>query len=152
MTTLRPFSMCDILKFNNINLDFFTETYNVGFYGRYLAKWPDCCKVAESSSGKMQGYVIGKVEGDKEDLLKKNWHGHVSAVTVAPEFRRQGLASSLMKLLEDVTDLKHTGYFVDLFVNVNNTVAIVMYERMGYSLYRRIRNYYSGIADAYGKK
>ena len=27
MTSLRPFSMFDLLKFNNVNLDLLTETY-----------------------------------------------------------------------------------------------------------------------------
>jgi ribosomal protein S18 acetylase RimI-like enzyme len=49
------------------------------------------------------GYVIGKAEG--EDKL---WHGHVSALTVAPEYRRLGLAKTLMD------------YFVDLFVRQSN--------------------------------
>lgn len=32
--------------------------------------------------------VLGKVEGDKNNDDKKNWHGHISAITVAPEYRR----------------------------------------------------------------
>ena len=43
--------------------------------------------------------VIGKAEGDGE-----LWHGHVSAVTVAPAYRRQGLAQTLMDLLEEITE------------------------------------------------
>lgn len=31
MTTLRQFTMDDLLKFNNINLDILTETYNMSF-------------------------------------------------------------------------------------------------------------------------
>jgi ribosomal protein S18 acetylase RimI-like enzyme len=42
--------------------------------------------------------VLGKVEGKG-----KSWHGHVTAVTVAPTYRRQGLAKKLMDILEDVT-------------------------------------------------
>jgi ribosomal protein S18 acetylase RimI-like enzyme len=43
--------------------------------------------------------VLGKVEGHGE-----NWHGHVTAVTVAPEYRRQQLAKKLMIILEDITE------------------------------------------------
>ena len=32
--------------------------------------------------------MLGKVEGDKNNDDKKNWHGHISAITVAPEYRR----------------------------------------------------------------
>lgn len=42
---------------------------------------------------------MGKVEGQGEC-----WHGHVTAVTVAPEYRRQQLAKKLMNLLEDISD------------------------------------------------
>lgn len=42
---------------------------------------------------------MGKAEG-REEL----WHGHVTAVTVAPEYRRLGLAGMLMKSLEDISE------------------------------------------------
>jgi N-terminal acetyltransferase B complex catalytic subunit len=42
---------------------------------------------------------MGKAEG-----LNKNWHGHVTAITVAPEYRRLGLADGMMKLLENVSE------------------------------------------------
>lgn len=41
---------------------------------------------------------MGKAEGEGE-----NWHGHVTAVTIAPEYRRLSLARRLMDILEDVT-------------------------------------------------
>lgn len=44
----------------------------------------------------------------------------------------------------------HDGYFVDLFVRKSNNVAISMYEKFGYSIYRRVLGYYSGTEDAYG--
>lgn len=94
--------------------------------------------------------VMGKAEG-----LGTNWHGHVTAVTVAPEFRRLGLAKQLMDYLENVSIELYDGYFVDLFVRVSNQVAIDMYKKFGYTYYRRILQYYSGQGDgedAYGKE
>lgn len=82
---------------------------------------------------------MGKAEGKGE-----NWHGHVSAVTVAPQYRRQGLAAVMMDSLEEITREVHDGYFVDLFVRVSNAVAIGMYEKFGYTVYRRVLGYYSG--------
>lgn len=92
---------------------------------------------------------MGKAEG-----VGQNWHGHVTAVTVAPEYRRLGLAKQLMEHLENVTVETYDGYFVDLFVRVSNIVAISMYEKFGYSVYRRVLGYYSSISDtedAFGK-
>jgi N-terminal acetyltransferase B complex catalytic subunit len=53
--------------------------------------------------------VLGKAEGTGAE-----WHGHVTAVTVAPEYRRLGLARKMMDLLEHVSDESYQGYFVDL--------------------------------------
>lgn len=43
--------------------------------------------------------VMGKAEGGGE-----KWHGHVTALTVAPEFRRLGLAGKLMNNLEQISE------------------------------------------------
>lgn len=92
-------------------------------------------------------YIMGKAEGDDE-----LWHGHVSAVTVCPQYRRMGLAAQLMDILESVSEFSYNAYFVDLFVRKSNTVAIKMYERFGYTIYRRVLEYYTGTVpeDAYG--
>ncbi|EIE19634.1 catalytic subunit of N-acetyltransferase [Coccomyxa subellipsoidea C-169] len=144
MTTLRRFTCDDLFTFNSVNLDFFTETYNLPFYLQYLANWPEYCLMAEGAGQQAMGYILGKVEGEDE-----NWHGHVTALTVAPDFRRQGLARNLMDLLESVTHKVHNGYFVDLFVRQSNSNAIGMYTKFGYSVYRTVIGYYSGVEDAY---
>eukprot|EP01098_Paradermamoeba_levis_P004721 TRINITY_DN2009_c0_g1_i1.p1 TRINITY_DN2009_c0_g1~~TRINITY_DN2009_c0_g1_i1.p1 ORF type:complete len:173 (+),score=28.03 TRINITY_DN2009_c0_g1_i1:99-617(+) len=144
MTALRPFVCSDLFRFNNVNVDKLTETYNLGFYLQYLAKWPDYFTLAESPNGRPMGYIMGKAEGKGED-----WHGHVTAVSVAPEFRRIGLANVLMRQLEYISETIYDGYFVDLFVRVSNRVAIGMYKKFGYSVYRRVIGYYSGEEDAF---
>lgn len=48
--------------------------------------------------------VIGKAEG-----VGIEWHGHVTAITVAPEFRRLSVARNLMDYLEAVSDNHHNG-------------------------------------------
>lgn len=103
------------------NLDPLTETYGLSFYLQYLAHWPEYFQVAESPSGEIMGYskyhliiclykekllilyffllVMGKAEG-----MNENWHGHVTALTVSPDYRRLGLATTLMEFLEDVSE------------------------------------------------
>ena len=44
---------------------------------------------------------MGKAEGSVE---REQWHGHVTAVTVAPEYRKLGLASELMTRLEEISE------------------------------------------------
>ena len=60
MTTIRQFTCDDLFRFNPINLDPLTETYGVGFYLQYLARWPEYFLVAESPAGDLCGYIMGK--------------------------------------------------------------------------------------------
>jgi N-terminal acetyltransferase B complex catalytic subunit len=39
---------------------------------------------------------------------------------------------------------------VDLYVRCNNALAIKMYEGMGYSVYRRVREYYGNLGVGKG--
>ncbi len=73
----------------------------------------------------MAGYVLGKVEGQGKD-----WHGHVTALAVAPAYRRRGLAGALMDALEGVSAREHNAFYVDLFVRASNAAAISMYEKV----------------------
>lgn len=100
MSRLRPFQATDLFTFNRINLDHFTETYSLGYYLQYLATWPELCFISTSPANQSMGYLFGKGEGNKKER-----HGHVTAVTVAPEFRRLGLAQKMMELLEVASDL-----------------------------------------------
>lgn len=166
MSLLRPFRATDLFKFNNVNLDNWTETYSLSFYLSYLAQWPDLSFIQTApASGRTMGYVIGKAEGHDPypsssssssssltSTLQNKYrktepptlHGHVTAITVAPEYRRLGLANGMMQLLEDVSDRVYGAYFVDLFVRPSNTTAVQMYEKMGYDVYRKVKEYYFG--------
>ncbi|KAL1131943.1 hypothetical protein AAG570_011554 [Ranatra chinensis] len=108
---------------------------------QYLAHWPEYFQVALAPNGDLMGYIMGKAEGRGE-----NWHGHVTALTVSPKYRRLGVARKLMKSLEDISEQKDC-YFVDLFVRVSNKNAIAMYKKLGYVVYRTVLEYYSGDPD-----
>lgn len=128
----------DTLRFNFVNLDQLTETYRTSMYAEYMGRWPELQRVAvHPFTGILMGYMLGKAEGTLEDQ-----HGHVSAVTVAPTFRRLGIGQALMKELEDTCSYVHYSFFMDLFVRESNTVAKAMYEKLGYIIYRRVLGYY----------
>ena len=144
MTSFRPFTSFDLLKYNLVNTDVLTETYGLSFYLSYLAQWPEYFVCAETLNHEISGYVMGKSEG-KSNLF----HGHVTAVTVAPPFRRQELANKVMETLERVTETFHDeAFFIDLFVRESNENAIQMYRKMGYSAYRRVLGYYAGAVQS----
>jgi len=137
MTYFRHFSCKDLLQMNNVNLDPLTETYGISFYMHYLAKWPEYFVKAENPAGDLMGYIMGKIEGRGAD-----WHGHVTALSVAHNFRRLQLGGVLMNRLEQVTDNKK-GFFVDLFVRKSNEVAVSMYTKLGYEVFRTVLGYYT---------
>ena len=91
--------------------------------------------------------VLGKAEGSPHDF-----HGHVTALTVAPEYRRLSLARILMNLLEKTSDEVYGGLFVDLYVRCTNSIAIDLYEGLGYSVFRRVREYYGSFGLGPGGK
>ena len=139
MTTVRPFKCSDLFAYNDVNVDALTETYGLAFYLQYLGTWPEYFSAATTADGQIMGYVMGKCEGEGE-----LWHGHVSAVTVAPHFRRQGLARALMQYLHEVSIKRHDAYFVDLFVRPSNKIAVNFYRMLGYDVYRTVAGYYGG--------
>lgn len=47
------------------------------------------------------------------------------------------------------TSICYNAFFVDLFVRCSNYLAIKMYNRLGYTVYRRVLDYYSGEEDAF---
>lgn len=80
---------------------------------------------------------MGKVEEDPpwrqltEHYLP--WHGHVTALTVAPQYRRLGMAQILTKALERGCEGENA-WFVDLFVREGNKTAVGLYEGIGCAL------------------
>ncbi|WWC63408.1 uncharacterized protein I303_106008 [Kwoniella dejecticola CBS 10117] len=193
MSMIRPFDPTDILRFNNVNSDAWTATYHNGYYASYTAQWPDFCVAVEGAfDPSIKAYMIAKHEPPAPD---PQHHGHLTALSIAPEYRSLGLARTLMNLLESLSgsnprisnhnhipedehDHSNCGghhdhhphahgdeaevevdsegsqegnidgvdaWFVDLFVRCNNKRAIEMYEKMGYSVYRRVVDYYHGM-------
>lgn len=151
MTSIKPFQIEDLLDVNPVNLDPLTESYNVQFYLEYLLRWPTLVfkstEISEfsdapdgSAKSEISGYMMGKTEGL---LDRKEWHTHITAVSVNSYYRRLGLASHLCSELERLTSgPPFDTLFVDLFVRVTNTLAQQLYEKLGYSVFRRVVGYY----------
>lgn len=152
MTTIQPFEASDLFKLNNVNLDILTENFPMEFYLEYLILWPslffkskEATVNTDITNHSLSGYMMGKTEGKAAE-----WHTHITAVTVAPQFRRISLASKLCNTLEAITDsAPHKVNFIDLFVKCNNALAIMLYEKLGYSVYRRVVGYYNSAEDGY---
>ncbi|KAK9457723.1 acyl-CoA N-acyltransferase [Dipodascopsis uninucleata] len=139
MTSLKAFHAPDLFKINPVNLDVLTENYNIAFYLSYLAQWPTLFFSTMNANNDITGYMMGKTEG-----TGNQWHGHVTCLSVAADYRRIGLARILVDNLERRSEDPYNAYFIDLFVRASNLLAINMYKDFGYSVYRRVVDYYSG--------
>nr|AAO27435.1 N-terminal acetyltransferase [Cercospora zeae-maydis] len=142
MAAIRPMGPMDLMKFNPCNLDHLTETYNIGFYLEYFTKWPHLCKHLSSPMTQDSKFTR------RNSPTTSRGHAHITCLTVAPSARRLGYATKLSEALEQVGD-QENAWFVDLFVRVENEAAIQLYKKMGYSVYRRITDYYNDGSDAY---
>ncbi|XP_026193430.1 N-terminal acetyltransferase B complex catalytic subunit NAA20 [Cyclospora cayetanensis] len=143
MAALRPLTAADLHALDVVNCDVFTETFAHPFYLKYLSSWPDLCYAAEAPDGAVLGYIIGKVEG-----VGDMWHGHLTALSIAPEGRVCGVAGILMNRLESICRSIYKCYFMDLYVRVSNQPAVAFYRKRGYKIFKTEKGYYSGAEDA----
>lgn len=138
MTTIKHWDLDDIWCYGRVNIDPFTETYAIPFYMFYSFQWGELNFTVRNNKNEIVGYIIGQVQNENIFDIK----GHVTAVTVCEDYRRLGIASLLMSFLEKSSDEFYKAYYVDLFVRPGNSMALNMYEKLGYKLYRRIPDYY----------
>jgi len=92
--------------------------------------------IAETGSGEIAGFVIVHVE-----RTAGRRRGYVVTLDVAGEFRRKGLARSLMQAAEERAVAAGVGW-MELHVFTGNAGAVRFYERLGYQLYAVHRGFY----------
>ena len=95
---------------------------------------------AEGGKGRIAGYLIA--------WLIPPFECQVGSIAVLPQFRRNGLAAAMLKLLcgscsrAEIEDIY-------LEVRVSNTPAIELYKRFSFEIKGVRRNYYQDGEDAY---
>ncbi|OAF64910.1 hypothetical protein A3Q56_07347 [Intoshia linei] len=63
------------------------------------------------------------------------------AISVRLEYRNIGIAKRLINNFEQISRKSDCKY-VDLFVRVSNTIAIKVYEKLGYTVNKILKGYY----------
>lgn len=98
------------------------------------------CFKAVARDASLVGFVIGMVEPE--------FRGHVVVLGVAPDWRRLGIATSLMREVEQAlrTRLVH---LMHLEVRTTNDSARLLYERLGFRIAGRRLGYYTNGDDGY---
>ena len=174
---LRLATRTDVSAIQRCNLACLPENYNSHFYCSHLRQWPDLALVAEDISEERQrqsqnpfdfssrrenepkivAYVLGKVDTrpliDYNDRMSSRGNrierlGHVTSLAVDQEFRRLGLAKSLMDQLHHHLQ-QHGVSSCGLHVRTSNLAACCLYQDDGYQIDEIIKNYYQDGEDAY---
>jgi ribosomal-protein-alanine N-acetyltransferase len=104
---------------------------------QFFVRHPRSTTTVAESGGEIAGFCVvdWKLEAGRK-------LGHFITIDVAPEFRRNGLGRLLMQTGEAL--LEGMGCIaITLEVAVNNRVAQIFYERLGYQQTGRITGYYA---------
>ncbi len=122
-----------------IELESFRIPYPKQYLAALLALAGDLFLVAETREG-IVGYAVG--------VLRVNNMGHIVSIAVAKRWRRKGIGTKLIRELERRFREKKMKVS-RLEVRVSNEPAIRLYERLGYKIIHRVKNYYPDGEDAY---
>ena len=95
----------------------------------FLQVWPRA-RILVACSGE---HIVGCVVGDTDDEQTR-----VLNLCVDPEFRRRGIASTLLNMIENYFSVSH----VTLMVEDKNLGAQALYRLHGYLPVSDLRNYY----------
>jgi ribosomal protein S18 acetylase RimI-like enzyme len=90
-------------------------------------------------NGKLTGFAIVEWEGEPQAGPRA---AYIQTVEVAPEFRGRGIASELLRRIEDSARAAGAGS-IWLHVDAANSAAIRLYERQGYRRQGREEHYYA---------
>jgi ribosomal protein S18 acetylase RimI-like enzyme len=105
------------------------------------------CYVAETT-GPGEPHLVGVIARVLRDpSFELPARGHVSMLAVDPSFRRRGVATELMRVALRELDawVAPDGDRCTLFVRPNNLRAQALYRRFGFSLHRRVPEYYPAL-------
>ena len=92
------------------------------------------------------GFIIAQVEVEENTEF-----GHIITINVAPNYRRQGIATKLIHEIENL--LKQKGITqCRLEVREDNKHAIKLYQKLGYQTVGILENYYGKKHGLYLKK
>ncbi len=130
---IRPYRSMDLPQVYEIAAISLRERYDPGIFISIPQYWPEGFMVAEES-GVIIGFVFGVTVSHSE--------GRILMLAVMPRYRGLGLGTELTKRFFQECSKKGLG-IVSLEVRESNSVALHFYERLGFTIARRMEGYYS---------
>lgn len=139
---MRPLVLSDLNELWQLDLRVFLdgEAYERETF-RYLLTNPKAItRQIRSDYDEMAAFGIAVVE--------ETGQGHLTAIGVAPEYRRRGLARLIMHEIERSLIARGINS-IKLEVRASNVPAQQLYEQLGYIITQRMGKYYSNGDDGY---
>lgn len=148
---IRPARVEDMPGMQACNLQNLPENYTMKYYMIHLLSWPSISYVAEDPKGRIVGYVLAKMEEERDEA--KPPHGHVTSLSVLRSYRRLGLAQKLMLQSQQAMADYYRAPYVMLHVRVSNRAAIGLYrDALGFMVAGTEKRYYADGEDAFNMK
>jgi len=150
MFQVREASLDDLPQVMMINRLCLPENYTYFFFESILRNYPRTFLIAEVN-GKIAGYIMCRVERgfSKFDRLSLKKLGHVISIAVLPEYRRKGIAKTLLSNALKAMKEHYGCEEAYLEVRISNSPALALYQKLGFTIVKVSRRYYIDGEDAY---
>jgi len=116
-----------------------TENYNPSIFNYFYETFPQGFIVAEKHH-KIIGFIVG--------LPINNQTAKILMLSIIESQRRQNIGSELLKEFIIETTLNNLKK-IELEVRTDNTKAIKFYQKNGFKIIEKIKNFYQNQEDAY---
>jgi peptide alpha-N-acetyltransferase len=145
--SLRRVKISDFFPMQNTNLHCLAENYHMWYWLYHYLLSPQAAHVAFSATGKIIGYVLGKIDDENQTPTGKGPvlpHGHITSVAVYSCYRKLGIATRLLRYTHyTLKECFHADH-VDLNVRETNRAAHILYNRtLGYEFVMTEEKYYA---------
>lgn len=141
----RHWEFVDIPEVIRINRVCLPENYSRGTFLGLWNEFPDLLFLSfDKSANSAIGYIIEKIDegtsffDNNENVLR----GHIFSLAVLPEYRRRGIASTLLTLAFKASQ-ERGGEEVFLEVRKSNIPAINLYKKFNMKIIDQVRGYYA---------
>lgn len=147
----REFSIADFDEIMKVEKNSFPNrtAFSKEYFQKLYQEYPEGFIVAETLKESLRhprGHVEKEIVGYGISKMKGNF-GEIISVAIKPGWRKKGIGTKLVNFL--INNLQKKGIkSVFLHVREKNKVAISFYKKLGFKIFKKIKNYYSNDDDA----
>lgn len=151
MIVYKPLDLRNLLHFEHlkklIDADL-SEPYSIYVYRYFLNRWPELTFLAFDDESESPDTPIGCVICKSELHRSRRMRGYIGMLAVESKYRGRGIAKTLVKNVMEKMQRDGCDEIM-LETEVENKVALSLYEGMGFIRMKRMFRYYLNEGDAF---